>query len=342
MKQFTGYRKGINLGGWLSQCNHNKQHYDTFIAESDIERISSWGLDHVRLPVDFELIETDHGDSIEAGFRYIDNCLAWCKKYGLNMILDLHKTAGYSFDETEESVDFFKSKILQDRFVELWIKFAKRYGKYDNCLSFELLNEVVDKDVAEIWNSIAERAIKAIRIYAPAIHILLGGVRNNSISSLEMLDMPYDENIVYNFHFYEPTIFTHQSAYWVEKMPLDFSTLYPNEYAQTLAETKQFLPAQHSEIFTNISLNKMDQNFFETIFGQAVRIAEERNTTLYCGEYGVIDRADVFSTLNWYTDINNSFNKYGIGRAAWTYKGKDFGIIDDHYAPIFHDLLKLL
>lgn len=341
MKQFTGYMKGINLGGWLSQCTHSKQHYDTFINESDIERISSWGLDHVRLPIDFELIETDHGDYIEAGFRYIDNCLEWCKKYGLNMILDLHKTAGYSFDESEETMNFFKSKTLQDRFVELWKELAKRYGKYDNCLSFELLNEVVDIDVAQIWNSIAERAVKAIRLYAPAIHILLGGVRNNSILSVGMLDMPHDERIVYNFHFYEPTIFTHQSAYWIKEMPLDFLTLYPNQYAEILTETLKYLPVQHSEIFANISIDKMNKNFFEIAFKQAVQIAEERNTSLYCGEYGVIDKADVVSTLNWYTDISSTFNKYGIGRAAWNYKGKDFGITDEHYAPIFNDLIKL-
>ncbi|MDP4180516.1 MAG: cellulase family glycosylhydrolase [Bacillota bacterium] len=342
MMQFTGYIKGINLGGWLSQCNHSKQHYDTFIIESDIKQISSWGIDHVRLPVDYELIETDSGDYIEEGFRYIDSCLEWCDKYGLNMILDLHKTAGYSFDESETSTDFFKSAKLQNRFIELWKEFVKRYGKYDNRLSFELLNEIVDKDVVEIWNGIAERAVKTIRQYAPNINILIGGVRNNSIFSVKMLDLPYDEHIVYNFHFYEPTVFTHQSAYWVKEMPLDFSTTYPNEFNEIISKTKQFLPDQHREIFTNISLDKMDKNFFEIVFSEAVQVARERNIPLYCGEYGVIDRADVISTLNWYSDINSIFEKYGIARAAWTYKGKDFGIIDEHYAPIFDNLIKLL
>ena len=56
MKEFIGYKKGINLGGWLSQCNHCREHYDSFINESDIRRISEWGLDHIRLPVDYELV----------------------------------------------------------------------------------------------------------------------------------------------------------------------------------------------------------------------------------------------------------------------------------------------
>ncbi len=342
MKQFSGYKKGINLGGWLSQCEHYKEHYDTFIQESDIERISSWGLDHVRVPIDYELIETESGEYKEEGFVYIDNCLEWCRKYGLNMILDLHKTAGYSFDEYEDSANFFESEKLQRRFIALWEQLAKRYGKYESRLSFELLNEIVDKDAAYIWNAIAKRAIETIRESAPTIKILIGGVKNNSVCMITLLDMPYDENIVYNFHFYEPTVFTHQSAYWVKKMPLDFSISYPNEYSEILSKTHEFLPSEHSDILSNLTIDKLDKHFFENVIWEAIQVANERNAALYCGEYGVIDKAELSSTLSWYSDINSTFEKYGISRAAWTYKGKDFGITDSHYAPIFDRLIKLL
>lgn len=342
MKKFIGYLKGINLGGWLSQCEHSKEHHDSFITENDIGRIASWGLDHVRLPVDYELIETEQGDYIEQGFAYIDKCLNWCEKFGLNMILDLHKARGYSFDEFETSTSFFQSKKLQNDFVNLWQEFSKRYGKYADRLSFELLNEVVDREVAQIWNGIASRTIKAVRQYAPSIHILIGGVENNSISSLKMLSSPYDENIVYNFHFYEPLIFTHQSAYWIKEMSSDFSIAYPNQFSEFISKSKLYLPPQCDKIYADMNSKEIDTDFFEIFFADAVKIAEERNIPLYCGEYGVIDKADLLSTLNWYSDINSTFEKYGIARAAWTYKGKDFGITDEHYAPIFDNLIKLL
>jgi aryl-phospho-beta-D-glucosidase BglC (GH1 family) len=342
MKKFTGYIKGINLGGWLSQCDHTKETYNTFIVESDIERIAAWGLDHVRLPIDYELVETEDGKYVEEGFRYIDNCLEWCKRNGLNMILDLHKTAGYSFDEFETSTGFFENENLQNRFIALWEELAKRYGEYDNCLTFELLNEIVVPDVADIWNCIAKRTIAVIRQYAPTIKILIGGVRYNSVDSLKLLDMPYDENIVYNFHFYEPLIFTHQAAYWVKRMTSDFRTTYPNEFATYKSETEAFLPSENGEIYRNITEAVIDTKFFENAFSEAIQIAKDRNIALYCGEYGVIDQADLTSTLGWYSDINMIFEKYGIGRAAWNYKGKDFGIVDEHYAPILDKLIQLL
>lgn len=342
MKKFTGYIKGINLGGWLSQCDHTRETYNTFITTSDIERIASWGLDHVRLPIDYELVETEDGKYIEEGFKYIDNCLDWCKKNNLNMILDLHKTAGYSFDEFETSTGFFENEKLQNRFTALWEELSKRYGKYEDRLSFELLNEIVDPDVAVIWNSIAKRTIKVIRQYAPTIKILIGGVRNNSVNSLRLLDTPYDENMVYTFHFYEPLIFTHQSAYWIKKMPADFRTSYPNKFANYILETEEFLPVGSGEIYSNLTQDITDRHFYETAFSDAVQIAKERDMALYCGEYGVIDKADLASTIKWYSDINSTFEKYGIGRAAWTYKGKDFGITDEHYAPILDNLIRLL
>ena len=342
MKQFLGYKRGINLGGWLSQCEHSRQHYDSFIAEEDIRRIASWGLDHVRMPVDYELIETEQGEFIESGFQYIDSCLQWCEKYGLHMILDLHKARGYSFDEAESSGGFFQDAKLQEDFISLWEEFAMRYGRYSDRLAFELLNEVVDRNVAETWNRIAERTVKAIRNYAPTISILFGGVENNSITALKMLSLPFDEHIVYNFHFYDPLIFTHQSAYWIKEMPSGFSTSYPNELAEYLTKTKENLPDGQSRIYSAVRTEQVNYHFIENSFSEAVRIAEERGVPLYCGEYGVIDQADVLSTLNWYTDVNHAFEKYGIARAAWTYKEKDFGLIGEHYAPILDQLVQLL
>ena len=47
MRRFNGYMHGIDIGGWLSQCDYSKEHLDNFITEEDIKRIKGWGCDHV-------------------------------------------------------------------------------------------------------------------------------------------------------------------------------------------------------------------------------------------------------------------------------------------------------
>ena len=85
----------------------------------------------------------------------------------------------------------------------------------------------------------------------------------------------------------------------------------------------------------------IDATYFEELFMEAIKIAEEKNVPLYCGEYGVIDRADPEEALKWYRCIHEVFEKYHIGRAMWSYKEMDFGLVDAHYDPIRKELLEL-
>ena len=342
MKQLTGYMHGVNLGGWLSQCNHTKERYDNFIVEEDIARIKDWKLDHFRVPIDYNLVEDSEGNYIEEGFGYLDKVISWAGKYGLNMILDLHKTYGYSFDSGEKEEGFFENASYQERFYRLWEELAKRYGKYYDRMCFELLNEVTKKEYSDSWNKISAECIRRIRAIAPDIKILIGGYYNNSIEALKDLDMPADENIIYNFHCYEPLIFTHQGGYWVDGMDVSFRMPIDSTYKQYDEYTDKYLNV-FAESFVEFEQDKpLGVEYFEKIIGEAVSVANERNVALYCGEYGVINLASAEDSLKWYKMICSVFDKYNIGRAAWSYKEMDFGLIDEHLKPVIDELLTVL
>lgn len=343
MREFTGYKKGVDLGGWLSQCgesNYNEKHYSEFITEADIAEIASWGADHVRLPIDYNIIQNEDGTFIESGFAHIERCISWCKKYNLKMVLDLHKAAGYVFDD-KTYCQFFYNEELQDIFVNLWLELTRRYGDMHSFISFELLNEITARETAEIWNRIADRTIKAIRTLNKDVKIIIGGYFNSSIEGLELLEKPADENIVFTFHCYSPLLFTHQTAYWVETMPADFKIDYPGTVSDYREKSHEFFNDDYKNEF-DYDGDMIDTSFFERLFSSAVAISEKYNVPLYCGEYGVIDKADLNSTVRWFDDINAAFEKYNIPRAVWTYKSKDFGLTDEHYAPVLSEIIKYL
>lgn len=339
MKKLIGYQKGVNLGGWLSQGSKEQNHLDTFIVEADIKRIKDIGCDHLRLPVDYENIEDEFGNIKQSGFNYIEKCILWCKKYNLNLVLDLHKTPGYVFDDIENSKGFFDNEKLKERFLIIWDRLSSRFCKYSDMIMFEMLNEITDYSYKDSWNELALRCIKVIRNNAPNVKILYGGVGYSAVSSVKYLLPPVDENIVYNVHCYEPFVFTHQGAYWVDKMPRDFRINYPFDYNKYL-EISNKVPACVCSILKDNT--RLDTDFFINLFKEPVEYAEKYNISLYCGEYGVIDLADVNSTLKWFKDINYALSYYGIGRAVWSYKEMDFGIIGEHYEPIFDELIKYL
>ena len=312
-----GFYKGVNLGGWFSQCDYSEDRLNNFITEKDFAVISKWGADHVRIPVDYNIFENEDGTYKEDGFKRIDDAFSLCKKYNLKAVLDLHKTAGYSFDDYGENENgFFDSEILQERFYKLWEEFAKHYGELSDRVVFELLNEVTDKAYSDKWNAIVKKCIERIRVYAPDTVILVGGYWNNSPDAVPDLDKPYDDKVVYNFHCYDPLKFTHQGAYWTDMIDKDERVSFEN--------------------------SGVTERYFEERFTSALETAKKNNASLYCGEYGVIDIVSPEDTVKWFKCINSIFEKYGIARSAWSYKEMDFGLSDERLDSVRDELLKFI
>lgn len=331
--------RGINLGGYLSQCEHNKEHYENYINKSDIERIAGWGFDHVRLPIDYEVLETEEGKPIEEGYSIVDRAVNWCKECGLSIVLDLHKAFGYDFNDAGDSEknNLFGSEKLQQRFLDLWERISSNFSRYDN-VAFELLNEVVEEDNAEAWNSLIARAVKVIRKNAPDSYIIYGGIQWNSAKTLKLLDKPEDDKIIFTFHFYEPLLFTHQKAYWVKKMGEDWDVSYPDTM-DAYMDRSRTIGDQGKAVYES-GLDYIDKQLIDDLVQDAIRAAENAGVGLYCGEFGVIDRAPVKDTLNWYRDVNEVFSKYNIRYCVWSYKEMDFGIADEHYDSVRDELIK--
>lgn len=345
MKDFVGYKKGVNFGGWLSQCSeYTEEHYENFITEEDFKTVAEWGLDHIRVPVDFQVFQNPDGTLIEKGFSYVQNAIDCCKKYNLNMILDLHKTIGFSFDMDYTGKGFFDDEKLQSYFYILWEEFTKRFSKYKDMLAFELLNEVTSPSLSDKWNRIINKTVNLIRKTAPDIKILVGGYWNNSIDALKDLEPPADENIVYNFHCYEPFLFTHQAAGWLSNMPHDLKMDYPcnyERYNKTAQENNLTDFLIHKPID---STNKIivDADYFISRFEEGLKICRERQVPLYCGEYGVIDNAKPDQTILWYKDITKAFRHHNIGCAFWTYKSMSFGLQEAHMKDVKKQIIDIL
>lgn len=329
MKRFEGYQKGINFGGWLSQCDHTKERYDTFITEKDFEEVKRRGYDHVRVPIDYELFENNDMSFKDSGFMYIEFAVDMCRKYGLNMVLDLHRTPGYSFDAGHGESGFFENEKYQNHFYLIWETLARRFGNNADMLTFEILNEVTKKEYSDSWNRISTECIRRIRTIAPDVQILLGGYYNNSIEALKDLPAPYDDRIIYNFHCYEPLIFTHQGAYWVDTMDTSFRCPFHMTYGDYEKYSKEQLPADYINFCPAAADQYLGEEYFEALLSEAVRVAEERNVALYCGEYGVIDLAEESDRRAWITMFHKVMDKYSIGRAIWTYKEMDFEVPAD-------------
>ena len=317
MLKERGFYRGVNLGGWLSQCDYSAERLDGFITEADFAQIARWGFDHVRIPIDYNVVQNEDGSMKSEGLARIDRALALCGKYGLNAVLDLHKTQGFSFDFGEHEEGFFVSEAYQEKFYAIWECFAARYGALHERVIFELLNEVTEKEYLDAWKRISRTCVRRIRALAPEVYVLLGSYHWNSARTLPELDPPYDGRVLYNFHFYEPHAFTHQGAYWMDE---SFDKARRVSYAES----------------------GVSEQWFEDFLAPAFEKAEKEGCELYCGEFGVIDVVPPAEALKWFRDLHAVFERHGVAHSLWSYKQMDFGLTDARLDAVRGELLSLL
>lgn len=333
------FGKGLNLGGWLSQCDHTRKRYENFVSESDFEKIAGWKFDHVRVPFDYELLEKGSGEPIDENFEYLDRAVGYGKRHGLNVILDLHKAFGYDFNDfgKEGRNTLFENPAAQERFLKLWDKVSARYAAAQN-VAFELLNEVTDIRFIDPWNDLICRTVETIRKNAPRTPIIYGGVCWNSAKHVRDLTPPPSSDILYTFHLYEPLLFTHQKAHWVEALKDIPEVPYPAgmEFYRNGSRPLGFMG---ENLFASAA-KAMGEEFFEDFLQEACEYAQSQNVPLYCGEFGVIDQAPADDTVNWFRDVLNVFGRLRIGCAIWNYREMDFGFTGNHYAPLREFLLR--
>ena len=314
MLKELGFYKGVNLGGWMSQCDYSRERLDSFITEEDFAQIARWGFDHVRLPVDYNILQTPAGELLEEGFARVDRAIRLAEENGLRLVLDLHKTQGFSFDAGEHEAGFFESPRYQELFYAIWEAFAERLGDRPETVAFELLNEVTEAAYLPAWKRISAECIRRIRRHAPKSLILLGSYHWNSARTVPELDAPFDSRVLYNFHCYEPQSFTHQGAYWMEELK--------DKRGVSFAESGA------------------DEAFFEELLSGAIEKARREGTELYCGEYGVIDVAAPEEALKWFETFHRVLERHGIARAVWSYRQMDFGIADPRMDSVRERLLE--
>jgi len=322
-------KRGVNLGMWLAQYPvKDDGYFDSYITQDDIKRIARYGFDHVRLPIDYRIIESDENPGVysDAGLSRIERAIEWALAESLEVILDLHHAPGYIFDALADS-KLFDDVPLQDRFVNLWLAMSKRFSHFDENLIFEMLNEVVEPDSTR-WNALAHRTIAAIRALDPTRQIVYGGNCYSSVSELKNIDRYPADGIIYTFHFYEPLLFTHQYAFWNDFTKAFASpVVYPGKaegLMKFLASRPEFAPLAQPYI-AGSSEKVLGIDYLDSLLDEVRTFLAVPGTSVFCGEFGVFNRCDDASSLNWVRDMTTLMKD--IPYTYWNWKSDDFGIV---------------
>jgi len=164
-------------------------------------------------------------------------------------VLDLHDIYGNIYGAMDSAMPLLTDTVLQERFIRVWELLAQELlNVRGTVIMFELLNEVSDasgaypfSDIAGehydfsrkeslLWNKLYKRCIKRIRSIDPDRLVLVGSNGQNSVVYLKELEILDDPAVFYNFHYYDPQVFTHQQAGFSEEMrEFELAVGYPDD-----------------------------------------------------------------------------------------------------------------
>ena len=321
-------RHGINTSAWFAQVysheGYTKQHFETFVTADDIALIKSMGFDHIRLSVNPEpMFRNKRPDEIPADYLgYLDNAVKMILDHDLAVVIDMHPESDFKAKLARNDDEYVQ------QFADFWRALAKHYSTWDtDRVFFEVLNEPEFRDRNQ-WAGVQAKLVAAIREGAPQNTIIAAGANWSSDDELIVMETLHDSNVIYNFHFYEPFLFTHQGAGWTSySVHWTRGLHYPStpESAAAVAATVPD-PLYRLQI-TRYGQDRWNAERMEAEVNQVAEWAKEHGVPVVCNEFGVYRAySDPNDRARWISDFRKTLEKHGIGWTMWDYSG-GFGVV---------------
>lgn len=194
---------------------------DNWIAERDWDIMASFGLNVIRLPFIWNLIEDEKNPMTlrSDAWQYLDYTIEQAEEHGMYVILDLHGAVGaQGWQDHSGCADknlYWSTPEYQERTTWLWQQIAERYKNNGTVAGYGLLNEPWGTDANNLADVMLDLHDAVRTVDADKIIILPG--HNEGIDSYGHPDTFGGTNIAFEMHFYpgifgwgEPTYETHR------------------------------------------------------------------------------------------------------------------------------------
>ncbi len=291
---------GFNNWHWIEDPLPPTTHH----SEIDFTRVSDMGMNAVRFAMNYWIFEDDANPYTykQTGWDWIDTNIEWAKNNDVYLILNMHTPqGGYQSQGTGDAL--WDEADSQNRLIALWKAIAEKYKDEPQIAGFGIVNEPIPNRSIGQWSDLAQRIIDEIRSVDNHIIFAEQAISVKGVAEPDPeLNFPRitGDNIVYEFHTYEPFQFTHQLLAFAN---VGEGGVYPDDDLIELGDA-----AWHTAIFNNPTLaENSDWQYLEgvryTIEDTDIRIGVP---VLITGNIGANGRAN-FDDI-----ILNEYDENGV------------------------------
>ena len=214
-RTFLGKAMGstANADTFYTRWAHN------IITEADVAQYAGWGINALRISMNYHWFSSADGVYIPAGFALLDSVVAWGARYGVYVILAMHAAPGGQNVEQMSDVPDGNPRLWNDSAtyqpwtIHLWTYIAQRYAGQEYVGGYDLFDEPIiydaSKDPQENDDNTAQNTI--VMAFYKRLTAAMRGVDNNHLLfvesavgwSTDFTNMtPFDSNMCWDFHDY--------------------------------------------------------------------------------------------------------------------------------------------
>ncbi|MCV0423963.1 MAG: glycoside hydrolase family 5 protein [Roseibium sp.] len=289
------------------------------------------GFTHIRLPVfhpDFTYGQFYSPDAIV----YAEELLAELKKLteiGYIVTVDLHP------DDEFNSLYRAVPQAGYNRLAAIWSHLSSLLSETSpDSVLIELLNEP-DTD-ARTWQSHATALVSSLRQQLPDHSFVVGPhgpMRHESLAGFEPLR---DPNLVYAIHYYDPFIFTHQGAEWLDQSdPVRSASGIPFparaddlQVKELIARLEANWKVEAAEEVRRIFEEPWTEHDVRNAFEKVHHWSLTHGVPVIVNEFGVLTyHSPRRDRLRWLGSVAQMAEENCLGWAHWDFSD-GFGIVD--------------
>lgn len=306
----------VNSGGYYNREQVTK----------DLDRFERLGVRHVRLVgLASAYFDEKNPAVIRPGaLRRLEEVIRLSLARDIAVIVDpLHYVAtatGYiGFEVPNRSTG-----ALARALVVFWGELAEALRDTDPRRVFlEVVNEPATYRPAT-WYTLQERILAAMRVGAPK-HTLIAAANLrvksnwNNISGLTALTPVSDSNVVYNFHYYSPMVFTHQGAEWLNTFKCMSKVSYPSspDLVRSASVSPDCKDAATAQNWINYyGQEQWNLNKLRSDLKRAADWAKTHEVSVISNEIGAY-KTPSNAKLRYYRDLATALAELDIGWTAW-------------------------
>jgi len=276
--------------------------------ERDYARLESWGVNTVRLGLDWHWFAADK----DQFFSFVDQHIAWAKAHHMWLIPNMTVPPG-GVQDYGRGTRFWREPSYLNRLKAFWGEVAKRYAEEPTIAGYDLLNEPSARAVGVTWWRYAGELRDAIWAADKNHFVVIESHDDGQFSErLPVGNRVKYANVVYSIHYYVPESMTHNG---VSKPPVALT--YPGSAPDDDGTVKLW------------NKSTIDQRM--RVEGRIpITWAQRANVPLLIGEWGTVKRTKGY--LRWSTDHIELMRAWGVHWTHWAYREydpvTDFGLFN--------------